>query len=98
MRYNVVVDRRAMIDIRKAAVYYDDKSAGLGTRFKNTLSEYFDMLAKSPAFQIRYKNVRCIPMKEFPFMVHFSIDKKTNTVLVHAVFHTSINPDKWKIR
>jgi toxin ParE1/3/4 len=37
-------------------------------------------------------------MKKFPFMIHFTLDETQNFVVVHAVFHTSLNPKNWEER
>lgn len=31
-------------------------------------------------------------------MIHFMIDEKNSLVIVQAVFHTSLNPEKWDER
>jgi len=47
-------------------------------------------------YQVRYGDkVRCLPIKTFPFMLHFTVDKKHKMVTIRAVFHTSKNPSSW---
>jgi toxin ParE1/3/4 len=41
--------------------------------------------------------VRCLPLKKFPAMIHFTIDEKANAVVVWAVLNTYLDPKKhWK--
>ena len=98
MKFDVVVEKRAIEDIQEAIDYYNIQKAGLGKKFEQEVDKYLNTLVKTPLFQIRYKNVRGLPLKKFPFMIHFSVDNEIETVLVHAVLHTSENPDNWNSR
>jgi toxin ParE1/3/4 len=98
MAYGIVIDPRAIRDIQEAIDYYDEQQAGLGERFETALDKHLLTLEKNPFFRIRYDNVRCLPLKKFPYMVHFTIDKDQQIVTVWAVFHTSLDPQKWKGR
>jgi hypothetical protein len=31
-------------------------------------------------------------------MIHYIVDDHNKTVIISAVFHTSLNPDRWKER
>ena len=80
MAFTLFVDPRALDDIQGAIDYYDSVQIGLGTRFETILNAYFQTLKSAPHFQKRYGPVRCLPLKTFPYMVHYSIDdaKKKN--------------------
>lgn len=45
------------------------------------------------AYAVRYKDVRIANLAVFPYAVHFIID--ADTIIVLAVHHTAINPQKW---
>lgn len=96
MTYSIVIDPRAIQDIQKAIDYYDEKQPRLGEKFENALNKHLITLEKNPFFQIRYDNVHCLPVKKFPYMVHFTVDEKNMLVTVRAVFHTSTDPKNWK--
>lgn len=95
-RYGLQIFPRAKNDIQGAIKWYNLKQAGLGKRFHAEVKESFEYLRTNPFFQNRYDEVRCLPLKKFPFMVHFSVEEKAKRVVVHAVFHTSLNPRIWK--
>lgn len=95
MKFEIVIDRRALSDIQDNLNFYENKVFGLGAKFEAELEIHFNHLSKSPHFQIRYENIRCLPLKKFPFMIHFSIDESKKIVFVHAVLHTSRNPKIW---
>lgn len=96
--FSVVLDPRAIQDIQQAIDYYDEQEPGLGEQFEEILNEHLHNLKQNPFFQIRYNNVHCLPMKKYPYMIHFTINKQERLVSVRAVFNTSRNPTIWKDR
>ena len=98
MSFTLVIDPRAVRDIQEAIDYYDEQQAGLGARFEAALNKHLLTLEKNPFFRIRYDEVHCLPVKQFPYMVHFTIDQDKQVVAIRAVFHTSIDPERWKGR
>ncbi len=52
------------------------------------------MLAKNPFFAVRYKNVRAIKVRRFPYALFFTIDESENRVRVLSCFHTKQDPKK----
>ena len=98
MAYTIDIDPRAIQDIQEAIAYYDEQQVGLGEKFEAVLNEHLLTLLKNPYFRIRYDNIHCLPLKKFPYMVHFTVNENKKEVTVWAVFHTSLNPDKWKER
>jgi hypothetical protein len=92
--YTINIDSNAILDIQKAIDYYDEQQLGLGKKFEDALDKHFSTLSKNPFYQKRYDNLHCLPVKKFPFMIHFSIDEKNTLVRIYAVFHTSLNPDE----
>ncbi len=96
--FKLSIDRRAVYDIEDATEYYDRQQHGLGARFEKELIEILQILENTPHFDNRYANVRCVPLRKFPFMIHFTIDEVKAEVIIRAVFHTSLDPKKWKER
>jgi toxin ParE1/3/4 len=58
----------------------------------------FKSLKTNPFFQVRYDEVRCLPLKTYPFMIHFTIDQADQLVVVRAVFNTYLDPNNWAKR
>lgn len=96
MVYKIVISPLAINDIQQAIDYYDEQQPGLGEKFESALNEYLLVLRKHPLFQLRYDEVRCLPLPKFPFMIHFTVSETENIVSIHAVFHTAKNPKNWK--
>lgn len=98
MAFTLVIDLRAIRDVQQAIDYYDEQQAGLGQRFEAVLNIHLLTLEKNPFFRIRYDNVHCLPVEKFPYIVHFTVDEDQKVVTVRAVFHTALDPKKWKGR
>ena len=98
MAYNIVIEPIALQDIQQAIDYYDDQQIGLGEKFEATLNKHLISLERNPFFQVRYDDVHCLPMKKYPYMIHYTIDEAENEVTVRAVFSTHMDPGIWKKR
>jgi len=98
MAFKIKIEPEARLDIQEAVDWYNKQQKGLGKKFHADLLKYIDSLTKNPHFEIRYDAVHCLPVKKFPFMVHFTVDVSKKIVAVRAVFHTSLNPDNWTKR
>lgn len=97
--YKAIILPLAKLDISEAASWYNSKQKGLGKRFTNEVRSKVLFIRKNPkAVAIRYDDSRCAVLDVFPFMVHYTIDELNKTIIVAAVFHTSLNPERWKKR
>ncbi len=84
-------------DIRKAALWYNKKSKGLGKKFTSKVRETVSVLKQNPkSSNIRYDNIRTAVLDIFPFMIHYSIDESNKTIIISSVLHTSRNPKLWE--
>ena len=99
MNYKINIDEEAFDDIKKSAEWYENQSRGLGTRFKNQVIKQIDFLKINPLlFAIKYNKVRCSKIKNFPFLIHYTVDEIVSVINVFAVLHTSRNPKIWNQR
>lgn len=95
-RYKVKIEPSALADIQGITDWYNEQQAGLGGRFQKTAIKHIDSLCKDPQiYVIRYKEIRCMRIKKFNYMVHFYINDENNTVEVLAVISTDRNPELW---
>jgi len=93
MPYTIFITPTATDDIAAAIEYYNALATDLGYRFADLVAEYFDRIADLPtASAVRYKNVRCKPMKRFPYLITFTIDEPTHSVNILRVFNTYQEP------
>ncbi|HOB83096.1 MAG TPA: hypothetical protein PKX27_14010 [Bacteroidales bacterium] len=96
--YKLVIKPEAFVDIQEGISWYDSRQEGLGTRFLESIEQECKTISLNPHFQIRYDEVRCLPMKAFPYMIHFIIDDDLCQVVILGVINTSKNPVNWKKR
>lgn len=93
----LIFSRTSDHDLKKATEYYNDKQTGLGDRLFNQVQNKIFKIVDNPlAYSIRYKNIRCVKIDRFPFMIHF-IDEPDAIVII-GIIHTSRNPKHWKQR
>ncbi|HEY3369433.1 MAG TPA: type II toxin-antitoxin system RelE/ParE family toxin [Prolixibacteraceae bacterium] len=96
-KYRITIDTEALYDIQDIANWYDMQKAGFGKRFQNTIIKQIEELADNPkVFAIRYKEIRCMLVKKFPYMVHFYLNPKNSTIEILAVISTVRNPNVWE--
>jgi toxin ParE1/3/4 len=62
--------------------------------FIASLKEAYGTLETNPFFRVRYKNVRALKIKRFPYSLYFIVNKDKTTVRVLACFHNKRDPDK----
>jgi hypothetical protein len=83
-------------EVQEIISYYNSKREGLGLEFFEELQGKYRTLKTSPLFQKRYNDIHCLPLKRFPYMVHFSVDKKSKTVFIEAIYGTAQDSKIWK--
>lgn len=98
MAFTTVLDPRSIQDIQQAIDYYDEQLPGLGEQFEDFVNECLAQLEQNPFFQVRYDDMHCLPLKKYPYMIHFSIDENKQLITVMAVFNTARDPKIWEDR
>ena len=93
MAYLIKINKRALNDIQKALNYYDKIDTSIGDKFQKNLDKVIADITNNPFYQIRYSDVHCMLVKKFPYMIHFQVNEKKNTVIIRAIINTSKNPD-----
>lgn len=89
MEFKLKIEPVAKLDIQNEIYYYNSKQKGLGKRFHNEVKAYFKVIQSNPFYQIRYDDVHCLPLKIFPAMIHYTINKSKKTVIIRALINTS---------
>jgi hypothetical protein len=92
--FKLRIEERALEDIQKGFDFYEERQVGLGVRFNKHVFKCFEILKSNPHYQIRYGSFRCLPMKKFPFMIHYELDEDRKMVNIFAVINTHLNPNE----
>jgi hypothetical protein len=94
--YKVSFDPLFRQDILDARKWYEQRKKGLGKRFYADVKKSLKAIQKTPHYQIRYHDIRCLPLTTFPFMIHYAIDDYKREVTIYGCIHCSLNPDdRW---
>lgn len=72
--------------------------SGLGVKFILEYENYLNTLKNIPYFQQRYQSIRILPLKKFPYSIHFSVDELQKIVNIHAIICDYQNPDDTRIK
>ena len=91
--FRVKIVPRAHKDVQEGIDYYNTQQKGLGRKFHREIKSSIASIKKNPFFQIRYDEVRCLPVNKFPFMIHFTVNEDKNTVTIYAIINTSLDPN-----
>ena len=95
--YKLIVKPFAEEDAAKAAVWYNNKSDGLGNEFLLALDAKINAIQRNPNhFQVVYKNIRRALTNRFPYGLFFIVEN--DTIYILAIIHTSRNPNIWRDR
>ena len=95
MSYAFVIRPAARLDINNAADYYKNINPELAKQFLFRIREAKAYIARSPlGFQIKYKEVRTLLLKQFPYHIHYN--KKQ--IMILAVIHAYKNPNDYSSR
>lgn len=85
-------------DIQHQVYYYyrETQSHELGKRFVKVVKKELLRLKKHALqYEIKYDDIRCLPIPKFPFRAHYRVDEKNHSVKVEALISTHQSPDKW---
>lgn len=94
MAYRIIISPRAQQEIENAIDFYALYSAKAPLSFVTALSETYRVLEKNPNYRVRYKNVRAIKIRKFPYSLYFTINQDEKTIRVLSCFHNKRNPDR----
>ncbi len=98
MIFILKIDEDALQDIQEITNWYNIQEKGLGKRFQiQTLSQINSLKSNPHICAVRYDDMRCMLIKKFPFLVHYSLDDTNLIVSIYGVLHTSRDPQIWKI-
>lgn len=89
--------QEALYDIEDILVWYEQQREGLSFDFELCLEAGIEEIVRNPkAFQKRYKNIKILFIKRFPYGIHYII--RPNEIIVLGIFHTSRAPKNWAKR
>lgn len=71
-RVPIVIEPEAKSDIRAARDYYSDKGDQTSDRFRDELTQIFELLSRHPeAVAVAFGRTRLKPMRYFPYVIGY---------------------------
>lgn len=99
MTYKLVHKTHVTDEIIQIVNYYKEISPKLASDFLYRLREANKHIILNPfGFQLKYKNVRTLMLKQFPYQIHYLIDDNFKQIIILAVIHSYKNPSDYSIR
>ena len=98
MVFKVLIVKRADLEIEEALLYYENISKGLGEKFLLDYNDHLKTLYNFPIFEEKYNIVRTLPLKKFPYTIHFTVDEFEKIVHIQAVTCNYQNPENTRIK
>ena len=82
MSFKIEFSDEARLDLYEARDYYSTISADLLIKFDNSIIESMARLQKNPKnFQKRYRDLKIIFIKIFPYGIHYLVNMETVFIL-----------------
>ena len=91
MIYKLIVSPRAQKEIEKAIDSYIPNYTDIPNNFVIQLQSIFNTLKTNPFFRIRYKNVRSLKLKKYPYSLYFVINENNTSVKILSCLHNKRN-------
>lgn len=98
INYKLKILIRAKLEVNEAANYYESKSKGLGKAFYLEFKNYSKTLRNIPFFEEKYNIIRALPLKKFPYTIHFTVDEFEKMVSIQAVTSNHQDPNTTRIK
>lgn len=80
MSFTIKIESETIEDIQEGIDWYNKQKSGPGENFFSEVKTAINQLKIHPFFQVRYDNVRCLPLKNYPYMLHFTVHEDQNEV------------------
>lgn len=94
IKYTIVADPRVKDDLTEARDFLNSRRKGYGKKFLTEYRATLKSLQTNPLFQIRYKEIHCLPLKTFKYMIHFRVEQQTKIIHIYAILSTHQDPNK----
>jgi plasmid stabilization system protein ParE len=91
------VSPKAEDEAQRAAQWYEQESAGLGSAFLEVVEQTLEEIVENPfRFSVVFQDVRRALLKRFPYGVFFRL--RDPRIRVIAIVHLARDPSRWQKR
>ena len=97
MAARLVVVPEVERDLADAYAWYEGRRLGLGEEFLTCVEACIEAISRSPEIHpVVHRGYRRGLVRRFPYAVFY--EHAGGVLMVYAVFHTSRDPEKWRLR
>ena len=96
--YKSVILPRAKQEVNETGFYYESIRKGLGKLFYKEFKNYALTLNNIPFFEVKYNEIRTLPLKKFPYTIHFSVDEIEKIVSIQDVTSNHQDPNITRLK
>ncbi len=97
MAAELILAPEAEQDIAEAYAWYEARRTGLGEDFLSSVEACSEAIRRTPDMHpIVHESYRRALVRRFPYALCYEYGD--GTVTVYSVFHTSLDPNKWRQR
>lgn len=87
----VIVKRRALLEVQEAFARYEGEHAGLGLEFLRCVEAGLAQIARAPLSRpLYYAKARRLYLRRFPFSIYYIVEEAF--ISIAAVFHSRRDP------
>jgi hypothetical protein len=98
MVFDVKTLIRAELELDEAVFYYESLQSGLGNKFLLDYENQLNTLYNFPFFEEKYNIVRKLPLKKFPYTIHFTVEEFEKIVLIQSISCDYQNPNTTRLK
>ena len=103
MSHTIRLRARAITEFEEACRWYNDKSEQTEENFKQAFRQrLYDISENAEAYTIRFRKgsqaVRAVALKNFPYLIFYTVNNPLQIVRIIAVWHEARDRDALKRR
>ena len=93
----IVLDPAAKMELREAALFYENTHKTLGQEFLDTIESAFEQIAQHPElWRLLKGRFRRYLLPRFPYGVIYTVEGQT--IFIAAIMHLKRKPGYWETR
>ena len=99
MSRRLIVRPEAEADITEAALWYEDREAGLGLELTSEIGAAIERAIENPLIHLQLRRrpeVRRVLARRFPYRVFFIV--RQDVIVIFAVLHAARHDRQWRQR
>ena len=98
MSFVVKILKRADLELEEIFLYYESISNDLADKFLSEYENHLITLENIPFFQVKHNIIRKLPIKKFPYTIHFRVEENEKIVYIEAVSCDYQDPNTTKVK